>query len=64
MTVAADLITNPGMHNYQNFVYDNFNWATIGNALKWRLMEWTQVSSAKCHVFPVVSHSVHPPVRT
>ena len=47
MAVNSDLINDPSMQNYQNFVYDNFNWATISNALKWRLMEWTQVRNVK-----------------
>lgn len=35
---------DPVLQKYQEFFYDNFEWAVIENALKWRLMEWTQVS--------------------
>ncbi|XP_056008702.1 anti-sigma-I factor RsgI6-like [Ostrea edulis] len=40
--VVADMMTNPNQQAYQNFVYKNFEWAVIVNALKWRLMEWSK----------------------
>ncbi|XP_061166383.1 uncharacterized protein LOC133175304 [Saccostrea echinata] len=40
--VVADMMTNHNQQAYQNFVYKNFEWAVIVNALKWRLMEWSK----------------------
>ena len=31
------------LQKYQEFFYDNFEWAVIDNALDWKLMEATQV---------------------
>ncbi|XP_033748944.1 anti-sigma-I factor RsgI6-like [Pecten maximus] len=40
--VRFDLVTNPSATGYQKYLYDNFEWATVANAFKWRLMEYTQ----------------------
>ncbi|XP_033749066.1 anti-sigma-I factor RsgI6-like [Pecten maximus] len=40
--INADAIHDPAQTGYQDFFYNNFEWAVIENALKWRLMEWTQ----------------------
>lgn len=40
--VNADAIHDPAQTGYQDFFYNNFEWAVLENALKWRLMEWTQ----------------------
>ena len=31
------------LQKYQDFFYNNFEWAVIENALNWKLMESTQV---------------------
>lgn len=41
--VRADIIMDPSQTAYHDFVYQNFEWVTIANRLKWRLMEFTQV---------------------
>ncbi|XP_046338920.2 endo-1,4-beta-xylanase 1-like isoform X2 [Haliotis rufescens] len=40
--VKASAMTNPQETTYQKVFYDNFEWATIENFLKWRMMEWTE----------------------
>ncbi|OWF48072.1 uncharacterized protein LOC110453564 [Mizuhopecten yessoensis] len=40
--INADAIHDPAQKGYQDFFYNNFEWAVLENALKWRLMEWTQ----------------------
>ncbi|XP_069135374.1 uncharacterized protein [Argopecten irradians] len=40
--VKHSLITDPSATGYQKYVYDNFEWATVANAFKWKLMEFTQ----------------------
>ncbi|XP_060063726.1 uncharacterized protein LOC132544170 [Ylistrum balloti] len=40
--INADAIHDPTQKGYQDFFYNNFEWAVLENALKWRLMEWTQ----------------------
>lgn len=41
--VSASYMTDPLQKTYQDFVYNNFEWAVLENALKWRQMEWTEV---------------------
>ena len=44
--IHMSYITDHNSHShtkYQNFIYDNFEWAVPENAMKWRLMEWTKV---------------------
>ncbi|XP_076108541.1 uncharacterized protein LOC143076604 [Mytilus galloprovincialis] len=40
--VRADIMMDQNKKAYHDFVYNNFEWATIANNLKWRLMEFTQ----------------------
>lgn len=40
--VGAAMIVDPAHQKYQDFFYDNFEWAVTENALKWRIMEWTR----------------------
>lgn len=40
--VSAQAITDPHQIKYQNFIYNNFEYAVIKNKLKWRLIEWTR----------------------
>jgi len=42
--VNAAEITNASLQRYQEVFYENFEWGLLGNKLKWRLMEWTEVS--------------------
>ena len=37
--------TDPALQKYQDFFYNHFEWAVLENALKWRIMERTQVLS-------------------
>ncbi|CAC5398805.1 unnamed protein product [Mytilus coruscus] len=39
--IKASLVTNSAFLAYQDFLYNNFEWAVTENALKWKLMEWT-----------------------
>lgn len=41
--VDASYMTDQSQKTYQEFVYNNFEWAVLVNALKWRQMEWTEV---------------------
>lgn len=43
LVVNAKEITNSSLQRYQDVFYENFEWGLLGNKLKWRLMEWTQV---------------------
>lgn len=40
--VQADAIVNSSFSKYQQVFYDNFNWAVLENALKWRKIEQTR----------------------
>ncbi|OWF48073.1 uncharacterized protein LOC110453569 [Mizuhopecten yessoensis] len=40
--VRFDLVIDHSATGYQKYLYDNFEWATVANAFKWRLMEYTQ----------------------
>eukprot|EP00105_Crassostrea_gigas_P010616 XP_011425963.1 PREDICTED: uncharacterized protein LOC105327293 isoform X1 [Crassostrea gigas] len=40
--VSASYMTDQSQRTYQDFVYNNFEWAVLENALKWRQMEWTE----------------------
>ncbi|XP_052105820.1 anti-sigma-I factor RsgI6-like [Mytilus californianus] len=40
--IKAPYVTDSTYKAYQDFVYNNFEWAVTENALKWRLMEWTK----------------------
>ncbi|XP_022345335.2 anti-sigma-I factor RsgI6-like [Crassostrea virginica] len=40
--VGATQMTDNTHKTYQDFVYKNFEWAVLENALKWRQMEWTE----------------------
>ncbi|XP_076077303.1 anti-sigma-I factor RsgI6-like [Mytilus galloprovincialis] len=40
--IKAPYITDSSYKAYQDFVYNNFEWAVTENALKWKLMEWTK----------------------
>ncbi|XP_053380238.1 anti-sigma-I factor RsgI6-like [Mercenaria mercenaria] len=40
--VGAKQIVDPNYRKYAQALYDNFEWAVLENALKWRLMEWTK----------------------
>ncbi|OWF42294.1 uncharacterized protein LOC110461355 [Mizuhopecten yessoensis] len=40
--LEASKIVDSSHHAYQQFFYDNFEWGVLGNALKWRQMEWNQ----------------------
>ena len=41
--VDPTLIVDPEYIKYQDFFYDNFEWATLGNGIKWKQMEPVQV---------------------
>ena len=41
--MQADAIVNSSFSKYQQVFYDNFNWAVLENALKWRKIEQTRV---------------------
>jgi hypothetical protein len=43
----ARYITDSTHQAYQNFIYNNFEWAVPENALKWRQVEWTRVGICK-----------------
>lgn len=34
---------------YRDYFFDNFNWATLANAMKWRYMESNEVSNKCCN---------------
>lgn len=40
--VGAKQIVDPNYRKYAEAFYENFEWGVLENALKWRLMEWTQ----------------------
>jgi len=48
--VKASYITDSTHKAYQDFIYNNFEWAVLENALKWRLMEWTKVNNILIHL--------------
>ena len=51
--VKASYITDSTHKTYQDFIYNNFEWAVLENALKWRQMEWTKVNNILIHIqFP------------
>ena len=39
----ANLINDNTHTAYQNWLYNNFEWAVPENAMKWKQMEWTHV---------------------
>ncbi|XP_013420122.1 uncharacterized protein LOC106180638 [Lingula anatina] len=40
--IKARQIVDPNQIKYRQFVYDTFEWTTISNALKFRMMQWKQ----------------------
>ncbi|KAK3083789.1 hypothetical protein FSP39_003248 [Pinctada imbricata] len=40
--IHMSYMTDSSKKAYQDFVYNNFEWAVPENAMKWRLMEWTK----------------------
>ena len=45
--VGATQIVDPTLKGYQDCFYDNFEWAVLENALKWKQMEPHRVSKLK-----------------
>jgi hypothetical protein len=48
--VKASYITDSTHKTYQDFIYNNFEWAVLENALKWRQMEWTKVNDILIYI--------------
>ncbi|XP_062581777.1 uncharacterized protein LOC134243536 [Saccostrea cucullata] len=61
--VKASLLVDDAHHAYQDFIYNNFNWAVLENALKWRLLEWTEghpkFDTAVRAIATLRSHGLH-----